>query len=97
MLGGKNQDSDLRNIYIPVSLNEASVLLKGNRKQGKDSIGISGTKPRPALLPFDLLLKAPSLMFRGNVKKIEDSLVTGWKSHSLPAVILRNLKDHGST
>ncbi|XP_077159015.1 serine/threonine-protein kinase Nek10 isoform X3 [Paroedura picta] len=64
--------------------------------QARDYIGISGTRPRPALLPFDLLLKAPSLMFRGHVKKIEDSLVTGWKSHSLPAVILRNLKDHAS-
>ncbi|KAF7238271.1 Serine/threonine-protein kinase Nek10 [Varanus komodoensis] len=56
-----------------------------------------GSRPRPALLPLDLLLTTPSLMFRAHVKKIEDSLVTGWKSHSLPAVILRNLKDHGST
>ncbi|KAJ6666476.1 hypothetical protein lerEdw1_020199 [Lerista edwardsae] len=59
-------------------------------------IGIPGSKPRPALLPLDLLLKAPSFMFRSHVMKIEDSLVTGWKSHSLPAVILRNLKDHAS-
>lgn len=50
-----------------------------------------------ALLPLDLLLKAPSIMFRAHVKSVEDSLVTGWKSHSLPAVILRTLKDHGST
>nr|XP_060637879.1 serine/threonine-protein kinase Nek10 isoform X1 [Anolis sagrei ordinatus] len=64
--------------------------------QARDYFGIPGSRPRPALLPFDLLLKAPSLMFRANVKNIEDSLVTGWKSHSLPAVILRNLKDHAS-
>ncbi|XP_034985995.2 serine/threonine-protein kinase Nek10 isoform X1 [Zootoca vivipara] len=62
----------------------------------RDYIGLPGSRPRPALLPFDLLLKAPSLMFRAHVQKIEDSLVTGWKSHSLPAVILRNLKDHAS-
>ncbi|XP_042332501.1 serine/threonine-protein kinase Nek10 isoform X4 [Sceloporus undulatus] len=64
--------------------------------QARDFIGIPGSKPRPALLPLDLLVKAPSLMFRAHVKNIEDSLVTGWKSHSLPAVILRNLKDHAS-
>lgn len=50
-----------------------------------------------AFLPLDLLLKVPSLIIRAHVKKTEDSLVTGWQSHSLPAVILRNLKDHGST
>ncbi|XP_053119311.1 serine/threonine-protein kinase Nek10 [Hemicordylus capensis] len=64
--------------------------------QARQYIGIPGSRTRPALLPLDLLLKAPSLMFRAHVKKIEDSLVTGWKSHSLPAVILRNLKDHAS-
>ncbi|XP_039199649.1 serine/threonine-protein kinase Nek10 isoform X5 [Crotalus tigris] len=64
--------------------------------QARDYTGIPGFRPRPALLPLDLLLKAPSFMFRAHVKKIEDSLVTGWKSHSLPAVILRNLKDHAS-
>ncbi|KAG8139204.1 hypothetical protein E2320_001979 [Naja naja] len=64
---------------------------------GKDYTRIPGFRPRPALLPLDLLLKVPSFMFRAHIKKIEDSLVTGWKSHSLPAVILRNLKDHGST
>ncbi|XP_066483397.1 serine/threonine-protein kinase Nek10 isoform X6 [Tiliqua scincoides] len=64
--------------------------------QAREYIGIPGSRPRPALLPLDLLLKAPSFMFRPHVMKIEDSLVTGWKSHSLPAVILRNLKDHAS-
>ncbi|KAJ7322495.1 hypothetical protein JRQ81_018782 [Phrynocephalus forsythii] len=66
------------------------------QSEARDSIGITGSRTRPALLPFDLLLKAPSLMFRAHVKNVEDSLVTGWKSHSLPAVILRNLKDHAS-
>ncbi|XP_078233435.1 serine/threonine-protein kinase Nek10 isoform X3 [Pogona vitticeps] len=64
--------------------------------QARDYIDITGPRSRPALLPLDLLLKAPSFMFRAHVKSVEDSLVTGWKSHSLPAVILRNLKDHAS-
>ncbi|XP_056656344.1 serine/threonine-protein kinase Nek10 isoform X3 [Monodelphis domestica] len=66
------------------------------QSHGREYSGGLGSKPRPALLPLDLLLKVPSLMFRAHVKKIEASLVTGWQSHSLPAVILRNLKDHGS-
>ncbi|XP_044534815.1 serine/threonine-protein kinase Nek10 [Gracilinanus agilis] len=65
------------------------------QSHGREYSGGIGSKPRPALLPLDLLLKVPSLMFRAHVKKIEASLVTGWQSHSLPAVILRNLKDHG--
>ncbi|XP_007505253.2 serine/threonine-protein kinase Nek10 isoform X4 [Monodelphis domestica] len=66
------------------------------QSHGREYSGGLGSKPRPALLPLDLLLKVPSLMFRAHVKKIEASLVTGWQSHSLPAVILRNLKDHAS-
>ena len=50
-----------------------------------------------ALLPLDLLLKVPPLMLRAHVKELEAELVMGWQSHSLPTVILRNLKDHGST
>ncbi|MBZ3870265.1 Serine/threonine-protein kinase Nek10 [Sciurus carolinensis] len=48
------------------------------------------------LLPLDLLLKVPPLMLRAHVKELEAKLGTGWQSHSLPAVILRNLKDHAS-
>ncbi|ELW62498.1 Serine/threonine-protein kinase Nek10, partial [Tupaia chinensis] len=48
------------------------------------------------LLPLDLLLKVPPLALRVPVKELEAELVTGWRSHSLPAVILRNLKDHAS-
>ncbi|XP_050794268.1 serine/threonine-protein kinase Nek10 isoform X1 [Gopherus flavomarginatus] len=64
--------------------------------QTRDYIGGLGSRPRPALLPLDLLLRVPTLMFRANVKKIEASLVTGWQSYSLPAVVLRTLKDHAS-
>lgn len=49
-----------------------------------------------ALLPLDLLLKVPPLMVRAHIKEAEAELATGWQSHSLPAVILRSLKDHGS-
>ncbi|XP_030743522.1 serine/threonine-protein kinase Nek10 [Echinops telfairi] len=63
--------------------------------QTRDFTGGIGSRPRPALLPFDLLLKVPPLMLRAHVKELDTELVTGWQSHSLPAVILRNLKDHG--
>nr|XP_054408431.1 serine/threonine-protein kinase Nek10 isoform X3 [Pongo abelii] len=61
----------------------------------RDFTGGTGSRPRPALLPLDLLLKVPPLMLRAHIKELEAELVTGWQSHSLPAVILRNLKDHG--
>uniref|UniRef100_A0A9L0R534 NIMA related kinase 10 n=1 Tax=Equus caballus TaxID=9796 RepID=A0A9L0R534_HORSE len=67
------------------------------QSQTRDFTGGIGSRPRPALLPLDLLLKVPPLMLRAQVKELETELVTGWQSHSLPAVILRNLKDHGST
>ncbi|XP_044108519.1 serine/threonine-protein kinase Nek10 isoform X2 [Neovison vison] len=66
------------------------------QSQTRDFTGGLGSRPRPALLPLDLLLKVPPLMLRAHVKEIEAELVTGWQSHSLPAVILRNLKDHAS-
>ncbi|XP_076986073.1 serine/threonine-protein kinase Nek10 isoform X3 [Tamandua tetradactyla] len=65
------------------------------QSQTKDFSGGLGSRPRPALLPLDLLLKVPPLMLRAHVKEVEAELVTGWQSHSLPTVILRNLKDHG--
>ncbi|XP_071465400.1 serine/threonine-protein kinase Nek10 isoform X3 [Marmota flaviventris] len=65
------------------------------QSQMRDFIGGIGSRPRPALLPLDLLLKVPPLMLRAHVKELEAKLGTGWQSHSLPAVILRNLKDHG--
>ncbi|XP_066206885.1 serine/threonine-protein kinase Nek10 isoform X2 [Saccopteryx leptura] len=66
------------------------------QSQARDSTGGAGSRPRPALLPLHLLLKVPPLMLRAHTKEVEDKLVTGWQSHSLPAVILRNLKDHAS-
>ncbi|XP_077928648.1 serine/threonine-protein kinase Nek10 isoform X4 [Halichoerus grypus] len=65
------------------------------QSQTRDFTGGIGSRPRPALLPLDLLLKVPPLMLRAHVKELEAELVTGWQSHSLPAVILRSLKDHG--
>ncbi|XP_053759848.1 serine/threonine-protein kinase Nek10 isoform X3 [Panthera pardus] len=65
------------------------------QSQTRDFTGGIGSRPRPALLPLDLLLKVPPLMLRAHVKELEAELVTGWQSHSLPAVILRNLRDHG--
>ncbi|XP_054536444.1 serine/threonine-protein kinase Nek10 isoform X5 [Pan troglodytes] len=65
------------------------------QSQTRDFTGGTGSRPRPALLPLDLLLKVPPHMLRAHIKELEAELVTGWQSHSLPAVILRNLKDHG--
>uniref|UniRef100_A0A2K6U9H0 NIMA related kinase 10 n=1 Tax=Saimiri boliviensis boliviensis TaxID=39432 RepID=A0A2K6U9H0_SAIBB len=65
------------------------------QSQTRDFTGGTGSRARPALLPLDLLLKVPPLMLRAHIKELEAELVTGWQSHSLPAVILRNLKDHG--
>ncbi|XP_066861973.1 serine/threonine-protein kinase Nek10 isoform X6 [Kogia breviceps] len=66
------------------------------QSQTRDFTGGIGSRPRPALLPLDLLLKVPPLMPWAHVKELEAELVMGWQSHSLPAVILRNLKDHAS-
>ncbi|XP_054585818.1 serine/threonine-protein kinase Nek10 isoform X3 [Eptesicus fuscus] len=65
------------------------------QSQMRDFTGGVVSRPRPALLPLDLLLKVPPLMLRAHIKEVEAELVTGWQSHSLPTVILRNLKDHG--
>ncbi|XP_037701990.1 serine/threonine-protein kinase Nek10 isoform X3 [Choloepus didactylus] len=65
------------------------------QSQTRDFSGGIGSRPRPALLPLDLLLKVPPPMLRAHIKELEAELVTGWQSHSLPTVILRNLKDHG--
>ncbi|XP_027985961.2 serine/threonine-protein kinase Nek10 isoform X1 [Eptesicus fuscus] len=66
------------------------------QSQMRDFTGGVVSRPRPALLPLDLLLKVPPLMLRAHIKEVEAELVTGWQSHSLPTVILRNLKDHAS-
>ncbi|KAM6210026.1 serine/threonine-protein kinase Nek10 [Sarcoramphus papa] len=64
--------------------------------QVRDYIEGPGSRLRPALLPIDLLLRVPPLMRRAHTKKIEDSFVTGWQSHSLPVVVLCNMKNHAS-
>nr|XP_019600857.1 PREDICTED: serine/threonine-protein kinase Nek10 isoform X6 [Rhinolophus sinicus] len=66
------------------------------RSQTRDFPRAIGSRPRPALLPLDLLLKVPPLTLKAHIKELEAELVMGWQSHSLPAVILRNLKDHAS-
>ncbi|KAM5280393.1 serine/threonine-protein kinase Nek10 isoform 3-T3 [Ctenodactylus gundi] len=79
------------------SLLKRSFSASGGERQShtRDFTGGIGSRPRPAFLPFDLLLKVPPLMARSHDKELEAELVTGWQSFSLPAVVLRNLKDHG--
>ncbi|XP_025913076.1 serine/threonine-protein kinase Nek10 isoform X1 [Apteryx rowi] len=62
--------------------------------QIRDYIGGLGSRLRPALQHLDLLSRVPPLMCGAHIKKTEDSLVAGWQSHSLPAVVLHNLKNH---
>ncbi|XP_074201490.1 serine/threonine-protein kinase Nek10 isoform X4 [Camelus bactrianus] len=66
------------------------------QSQTRDFTGGIGSRPRPALLPLDLLLKVPPLMLRAHVKELEAEVVTGWQAHSLPAVLLRSLRHHAS-
>ncbi|XP_075443096.1 serine/threonine-protein kinase Nek10 isoform X3 [Ascaphus truei] len=75
-----------------------SVSVPGGEKQpqARERTGSTGCKPRPAMLPFDLLLKSPSLVFRAQTMKLSASLGTGWHSHSLPTVVLHSLKDSAS-
>ncbi|KAM6176995.1 serine/threonine-protein kinase Nek10 isoform 3-T3 [Erethizon dorsatum] len=65
------------------------------QSQMREFNGGIGSRARPALLPLDLLLKVPPFMVRSHVKELEAELVTGWQLHSLPAAILRSLKDRG--
>ncbi|XP_045292316.1 serine/threonine-protein kinase Nek10 isoform X4 [Leopardus geoffroyi] len=95
-------DNSISSSSSPVKESTFSILKRsfsasgGERQsQTRDFTGGIGSRPRPALLPLDLLLKVPPLMLRAHVKELEAELVTGWQSHSLPAVILRNLRDHG--
>ncbi|KAM6224804.1 serine/threonine-protein kinase Nek10 isoform 3-T3 [Rhynchocyon petersi] len=67
------------------------------QSQVRDFSGGFASKPRPALLPFDLLLQVPPLRLRAHCEELEAKLVTGWQSHSLPAVLLHSLKDHGTS
>ncbi|XP_053571717.1 serine/threonine-protein kinase Nek10 [Bombina bombina] len=62
--------------------------------QTRDRAGSMGSKPRPALLPLNLL-KAPLLVFRAQNMKLATSLGTRWHTHSLSAVVLHSLKESG--
>ncbi|KAM4689029.1 serine/threonine-protein kinase Nek10 [Discoglossus pictus] len=67
-----------------------------NLPQGRERTGSTGSKPRPAVLPLNLLLKAPSLVFRAQTMKLATSLGTGWQTHSPPTVVLHSLKESAS-
>ncbi|XP_010157074.1 PREDICTED: serine/threonine-protein kinase Nek10-like, partial [Eurypyga helias] len=60
--------------------------------QIRDYIEHPGSRLRPALLPFDLLLRVSLLMLRPHFKKVEDLYVTPWQSHSLVVVVCCNMK-----
>ncbi|XP_019065181.1 serine/threonine-protein kinase Nek10 isoform X5 [Fukomys damarensis] len=47
------------------------------QSQVREFIGGIGSRPRPALLPLDLLLKVPPFMVRSHVKDLEAELVPG--------------------
>uniref|UniRef100_A0A2K6M2E8 Serine/threonine-protein kinase Nek10 n=1 Tax=Rhinopithecus bieti TaxID=61621 RepID=A0A2K6M2E8_RHIBE len=66
------------------------------QSQTRDFTGGTGSRPRPGnLVLFHIFPPFISSALLAHIKELEAELVTGWQSHSLPAVILRNLKDHG--
>ncbi|KAG8572933.1 hypothetical protein GDO81_012219 [Engystomops pustulosus] len=68
----------------------------GEISQTKEHTGSTSSKPRPALLPFDLLLKVPSLVFRSQSRKLATSLGAEWPTHSFSTVVLHSLKHSAS-
>ncbi|XP_069586107.1 serine/threonine-protein kinase Nek10 isoform X1 [Ranitomeya imitator] len=68
----------------------------GEITQTKEHTGSTSSKPRPALLPFDLLLKVPSLVFRSQSRKLATSLGAEWPAHSFSTVVLHSLKHSAS-
>ncbi|XP_040208953.1 serine/threonine-protein kinase Nek10 isoform X2 [Rana temporaria] len=69
---------------------------RGDISQARETTANAGSKSRPALLPFDLLLKVPSLVFRSQTRKLATSLGTGWPAHSFPPVVFHSLKNPAS-
>ncbi|XP_077347571.1 serine/threonine-protein kinase Nek10 isoform X4 [Lithobates pipiens] len=69
---------------------------RGDISQARETTANTGSKSRPALLPFDLLLKVPSLVFRSQTRKLATSLGTGWPAHSFPPVVSHSLKNPAS-
>ncbi|XP_075683297.1 serine/threonine-protein kinase Nek10 isoform X1 [Rhinoderma darwinii] len=61
-----------------------------------DHTGSTGSKPRPALLPIDLLLKVPSLVFRSQSRKLATSLGAEFPTHSFSTMLLHSLKHSAS-
>ncbi|XP_066440829.1 serine/threonine-protein kinase Nek10 isoform X3 [Eleutherodactylus coqui] len=68
----------------------------GEISQTKEHMGSTSSKPRPALLPIDLLLKVPSLVFRSQSRKLATSLGAEWPAHSFSTVVLHSLKHSAS-
>ncbi|XP_077125065.1 serine/threonine-protein kinase Nek10 isoform X5 [Ranitomeya variabilis] len=68
----------------------------GEITQTKEHTGSTSSKPRPALLPIDLLLKVPSLVFRSQSRKLATSLGAEWPAHSFSTVVLHSLKHSAS-
>ncbi|KAM4029094.1 serine/threonine-protein kinase Nek10 isoform 3-T3 [Anomaloglossus baeobatrachus] len=68
----------------------------GEITQTKEHTGSTSSKPRPALLPIDLLLKVPSLVFRSQSRKLATSLRAEWPAHSFSTVVLHSLKHSAS-
>uniref|UniRef100_UPI00398F423F serine/threonine-protein kinase Nek10 isoform X3 n=1 Tax=Pristiophorus japonicus TaxID=55135 RepID=UPI00398F423F len=57
----------------------------------------SNTKSRPDLLQLGFLLPLPSVGIRACLKRTGNSINSGWQCHSLPDIVLRRLKDHGTS
>nr|XP_014349446.1 PREDICTED: serine/threonine-protein kinase Nek10 isoform X1 [Latimeria chalumnae] len=77
-----------------------SISVSGEERQNAagsgDFLGGPNMKPRPDFWPFNVLLQAPPVVVRAYSKRIGSSLMPRWQSHSLPAIVLRNIKDHAS-
>ncbi|CAN2389740.1 protein serine/threonine kinase activity [Pristimantis euphronides] len=68
----------------------------GEISQTKEHMGSTGSKPRPALLPIDLLLKVPSLVFRSQSRKLATSLGAECSTRSFSTVVLHSLNHSAS-
>ncbi|XP_068092287.1 serine/threonine-protein kinase Nek10 isoform X5 [Hyperolius riggenbachi] len=82
--------------YNSGTLKRSTSASGGEMSQTREHAANTGSKPRPALLPIDLLLKVPSLVFRSQTRKLATSLGTGWPAHSFPTVVLHSLKHPAS-
>ncbi|XP_075067368.1 serine/threonine-protein kinase Nek10 [Mixophyes fleayi] len=60
--------------------------------QSRERTGSTGSKPRPALLPIDLLLNVPSLVFRSQSRKLASCIGAEWSTNRFPTLVLNSLK-----